>query len=82
MEITVQDNKKEVFKSLYNYSSLGIEMGLCVVIGFAMGYYLDKYLGTNPYLTLIFTIFGVAAAFRAVYRVYKKAEADERNDNR
>lgn len=83
MEMTVQDNRKEVFKSLFSYSALGIEMGLCVAIGFAAGYYLDRYFGTNPYLTLIFVFFGIAAAFRAVYRAYKEGlRDDERNNNR
>ena len=83
MEMTVQDNRKEVFKSLFSYSALGIEMGLCVAIGSVAGYYLDRYFGTNPYLTLVFMFFGIVAAFRAVYKAYKEGlKDDERNNNR
>lgn len=36
-------------------------------IGLAMGYYLDKWLGTDPWLTLIFLLFGIIAGFRNIF---------------
>jgi ATP synthase protein I len=39
-----------------------------MLIGFACGYYLDKWLGTGPWLLLLFTIFGLAAGISNVYR--------------
>ena len=36
-------------------------------IGLAMGYYLDKWLGTSPWLTLIFLLFGIISGFRNIY---------------
>jgi len=56
-------------------------MGFCVVIGLAAGHYLDKYFKTEPYLTLIFLIFGIIAAFRAVYSAYKRLKRDDERDN-
>lgn len=70
-----QENKPErkYFKREYidllAYSAVGIEMGAAVAIGAAIGYYLDKWIvTTKPYLTLVFMLFGVAAAGRAFWR--------------
>ena len=81
--MTLQDSNKETYRTLLNYSALGLEMGFCVVIGLAVGYYLDKYLGTHPYLTFVFMMFGIIAAFRSLYRAYKrlKKEDDEGSFN-
>lgn len=81
MGTTVVDNQKDVVRSLLSYSSLGLEMGFCVVIGLVFGHYLDKYFNTDPYLTLIFMVFGIFAAFRAVYSAYKRLKRDDERDN-
>ena len=82
MEMTLLDDQKNITRSLLSYSSLGIEMGLCVVIGLAAGHYLDKYFTTYPYLTFIFMFFGIVAAFRAVYSAYKRLKREDERDNR
>jgi len=80
---SLSEDKREVVKSLLSYSSLGIEMGLCVAIGIGMGYYLDKYFKTSPYLTVIFMIFGIIASMKVIYTLMKKLEKEnERNKNK
>jgi ATP synthase protein I len=83
MEMTMQNNKKYNLVELLQYSSHGLEMGICVVIGILMGYFLDKYFHTSPYLTIIFMLFGVAAAVKTAIRLIKQVEKDDkRNDNK
>lgn len=36
-------------------------------IGLAAGYYLDQWLETRPWLTLVFLCIGIAAGFRNIY---------------
>ena len=36
-------------------------------IGLAMGYYLDRWLETAPWFTLIFLLIGIISGFRNVY---------------
>ncbi len=36
-------------------------------IGLAMGYYLDRWLGTSPWLTLIFLLLGIVSGFRNIF---------------
>ena len=75
-------DKRELFKALLDYGTLGLEMGLSLVIGLGIGYYLDKYFGTSPILLILFMMFGLAAGMKRLYSLWKKAEqADERDDN-
>jgi len=71
-----QDNKK-LYKNLARYSAIGLEMGFAVAIGFVIGYYLDRSLDTKPWLTVIFFLIGVVAAFRSLFRLMKDLDKKE-----
>jgi len=64
---------KRAFNAL-SASSVGLELGLAVVIGLAAGYYLDQYLGTSPWMLLLWLVFGLAAGFRGVIRAISRAD--------
>lgn len=55
-------------------------------IGLAMGYYLDKWLGTDPWLTLIFLFLGIVSGFRNIYiltaREVRRQERGEQESSR
>ena len=55
-------------------SSVGLELGIAVILGLVGGYYLDLYLGTTPWLMLLFLVFGFIAGFRGVLRAVGRAE--------
>lgn len=80
MVMSLSENKRDVVKSVLNYSSLGLEMGLCVAIGIAFGYFLDRFFQTYPYLTIIFMIFGIAAAMKTIFVLLKKIERENERD--
>ncbi len=77
---SLSEDKREVVKSLISYSSLGLEMGLCVAIGIGIGYFLDRFFHTSPYLTIIFMIFGIIAAMKTIYQLLKKIEKENERD--
>ena len=56
------------FRTIGALSTVGISFVLAIVIGFACGYYLDKWLGTGPWFLLVFTVFGLVAGIMNVYR--------------
>jgi ATP synthase protein I len=56
-------------------TSVGIELAVAVVLGVLTGYWLDKELGTTPWLLFLFLILGCVAGMRGVFRY---ARADER----
>lgn len=64
-------------RSAYNTlsaSSIGLELGLSVAIGLLVGWWLDQHLGTQPWLMLLWLVFGLAAGFRGVVRAIKRAD--------
>ena len=61
------EDKGQLIKSLGFLSSVGICMVASCMIGLAMGIYLDKWLDSSPWLTLIFLILGVVSGFRSIF---------------
>lgn len=71
---------KRAFNALTS-SSVGIELGLAVGIGLLIGYYMDEWLGTQPWLMLLWLVFGFIAGFRGVMRAVRQADrAAEANE--
>ena len=68
--------KKEAgrtFRELAYYSSLGLSVSLAIFIGLAVGVALDRKFDTSPWFTLVFLAFGIAAGFRNIALVIKRA---------
>jgi len=62
------------FRQLAYFSSLGFSVALSIFIGLAIGIYLDrKVFQTTPYLTLLFLVLGIFAAFRNIAMAIKKS---------
>lgn len=70
----MEPETKKLFRTLSYVSSVGLAMALSVGIGAVVGYYLDSKFDTGPWLFLLFTGFGIVAAFRNLYIMYKKAQ--------
>jgi ATP synthase protein I len=49
----------------------GVEVVSALVVGIAIGYALDHWLGTWPWLFLLFFVAGSAAGIMNVYRLFK-----------
>ncbi len=79
--MTDRQDRKAFFRELAKYSALGLEMALSVVIGMGIGYYLDRWLGTGPWLMIVWIGFGFAAGVRSLYRAAVRSGKDlERDD--
>jgi ATP synthase protein I len=64
--------------SLGALSAVGIGFVLAVIIGFGIGYVLDRWLGTSPLFVIVFFFFGVAAGIVNVVRTVNAVTRDEK----
>lgn len=71
-------NNQAVWGDLGKASLLGIHMVSCTFVGFAIGYFLDKWLGTEPWFLIGFLFFGIAAGFKNMYLEAKKIHDEEK----
>jgi ATP synthase protein I len=53
--------------SVARYSGLGLQLAASVVLFLAAGQWLDRRIGTDPYLTVLGAFVGGAAGFYALY---------------
>ncbi len=74
--------KKNLIKYL-RFSTFGLEIGAAAAIGILIGWYLDRLLGTKPWLLVVFMLFGIAAGFRSIFRLLREKEwEDEGGEDR
>lgn len=67
------------WRSLRMLASVGITLVVATAGATIGGYFVDRWLGTAPWFTLIGIGVGVAAGFRDLFRTIKQAERQERN---
>jgi ATP synthase protein I len=58
------------------YSSVGLMFPASILVGFFIGHFLDLWLKTDPWLTLIFILYGIMAGF---YNLFSQVGRRERN---
>jgi ATP synthase protein I len=56
-------------KGLALASRVGLELVAATVLGAGLGYGLDRWLGTGPWLLVVGVVLGAVAGFLAVYRL-------------
>ena len=80
------DDKRQLLRSLGFLSSLGISMVAASFIGLFIGYSLDKWLGTSPWMTLIWLGIGIISGFRNIFiltrRAIRQMEEEEGQDQK
>jgi ATP synthase protein I len=54
-------------------SIIGIQFPVAIALGFFFGRWLDGHLGTQPWLTIVFALFGIAAGFINLFRITAQA---------
>jgi hypothetical protein len=65
------------WRNIGRYGTVGFELILSMVIGYWVGHWLDqKLFPGRSWLTVVFTLGGVYAGFRALYKAAKQMTAD------
>jgi ATP synthase protein I len=63
----MDQEKKNLLKTLGMVSTMGISLAVAIAIGVFVGLKLDSWLGTEPWFFFIFMFFGIVAGFRNLY---------------
>ena len=72
-------SKRPDLGRLVELSSIALILPSSIAVGLFLGYFLDKWLGTAPWLLLTFTILGIVSGLLSLFRAIKKAIKDEPN---
>ncbi len=54
--------------------TVGLNLVVSICVGLAIGYFLDKYLGTAPWMMVVFFFLGLIAGFRELWKLAKKQQ--------
>lgn len=63
---------RPLLRQLIDASSVGLQLVISTFVGFAIGYFLDRFFKTSPWLTIIFLITGIIAGFLELLRIARK----------
>jgi F0F1-type ATP synthase assembly protein I len=60
---------------------MGITFVVATALGLLAGYWVDQWLGSSPWLTLLGLGFGIASGFVNLFRSVKATERDNRDES-
>ncbi len=69
------------FRKLAELSSIGLLLPSSIIVGLVFGYFLDRWLGTAPWLLLIFTVLGVVSGLMSLFKALRKYDKDRSPDD-
>lgn len=73
---------KDVWNLIGTASVMGLHIVSGTLVGLVMGWYLDKWLGTGPWLLLVFLILGIVAGFMNMFRDAKKLYGSKKKEDK
>jgi ATP synthase protein I len=71
------EDQRKWMRSAGQASSIGLVLVIATVIGYAIGNWLDKKLGTAPWLMFVFTLLGIIAGFVQIFRIANQLSKEE-----
>jgi len=76
-----RENRK-IFEQLTLVSQLGLTMAGSIGLGFAIGFYLDKWLGTRGIFLTLFILLGIGGGGYTVYRQIRELGDSESEEEK
>ena len=71
--------KRKMYLTVADLSTMGFAMVLSIVIGLIAGLFLDRRFGTEPILTFVFLFGGIMAGFRMMYKTYMRFFSEDKS---
>lgn len=72
-----KDDKLAGYRQIGFLTLIPIIMVVAPLLGYFLGSFLDEKLGTEPYLMIVFIVFGFVAAGKEVYELIKRSAKEE-----
>ncbi len=70
----MKEKDRNLIRTLGVLSTVGITLVAATVIGLYIGLKLDEWLGTSPWLTILFLALGLFAGFKNLFTYVKKSQ--------
>lgn len=70
------------FRTYARLGAVGIELAVSTIIGLLGGRWLDGKLGTEPWLSIVGLLLGVAAGFKNLIETVQKAQRESDRDDK
>jgi F0F1-type ATP synthase assembly protein I len=77
--VSADDRRRggDSFRRIADASSIGLAFPIAIAIGYFWGRWLDKLLGTTPWLTIVFAVMGVVGGFLNAFRTALRIGREE-----
>jgi ATP synthase protein I len=72
MKISRPEGMKKSVGILAGAGTMGLHLVSGPAVGFGIGYFLDDWLGTDPWMKVVFFVFGIISGFKLVYEDARK----------
>ena len=79
MKISRPEGMKKNVGMMAGAGTIGLHLVSGPAVGFGIGYLLDDWLGTDPWMKAVFFIVGVISGFRLVYKDAQKIAREAQN---
>ena len=66
------DSNGQGTRSIWNLLTVGTTLVACIVTGYLLGSFLDRKLGTSPWLVVVGVLLGTAAGFVGLFRMVSR----------
>ena len=77
-----RQEQADTYRALGTVGAVGMGFVIALVLGFWIGYLLDGWLHTSPWLTILFFFLGVAAGIVNLYRTMAEETRSEKREER
>ena len=77
-----RDSLRKAYQAFAMFGSFGFIMAASILVGYFLGSFLDKKLGTEPWLLIIFLFLGIAGAFIEFFKTFQRFTALNSKDKR
>ena len=73
--------RKSQWGQLFSASQVGIQLVVATFVGLGIGWFIDKYLHTFPWFTIIFLFLGIVTGFVDLFRFMKQSQKEDEEED-